>query len=381
MLVVLLLVVTSCFGAVNRGIAQGWAGGVVSDDTIIVGSRGGKIMSLDTANGDIKGEPIVLTAQLPTRGLCGGGGTTGVAIYSSPVLGDGLVYVGGYDGKVYAFPFEDDRLRVEERWIYPRQNDLGGVIIGDLVLIDNVIYLAASNGTVYALDAADGYKLWEYATGDKIWSSPVLADNTLLIGSFEKKFYAIDITAASDEDREQWVFETEGAITSTPIVSGNNVYFGTFGRRFYALNIESGKEVWRFPASDEDETRPNNWFWAKPLVNNGTIYAPNIDGKVYALDADTGKLLDFFDLGGAISSSPVLVDGLIIIATQDGEVYSLDTADNRQTKLASLGEKVQAPLFASDGTVYIHTFDDNLFAIDIETGASREFSLLTDNSE
>ena len=386
MLLLVLLIGAGCTG-MGRGIAQGWAGGIVVDDTIIVGSRGGKIMALDAADGTIQGNPVELTAELSSGGLgCTPGGTTGVAIYSSPIINGDLVYVGAYDGKVYAFSFDGEQLRVEPRWVYPRQGDLGGAVIGGLVIADNIIYLASADGTIYALDAVEGYKVWSHATGEQIWSTPAVEGDTLFIGSFDKKLYALDTSDGS----QRWAFETQGAITSTPLVDEDKVYFGTFGRRFYALDIVSGEEVWRFPADDSDEDKPKNWFWAKPLVSNGTIYAPNMDGKVYALDAETGTMVNQFDLGGQIVSSPVMIDivteeeevySLIVVATQEGEVYSLNTASNEQKLLASLGEKVQAPLFASDGIVYIHTFEDNLHAIDVETGGVREFSLATDTSE
>ena len=388
MLLVVVFIGAGCTGALGRGIAQGWAGGVVVDDTIIVGSRGGKIMALDAADGTIQGEPVEITVQQPSSGFgCGGGGTTGVAIYSSPVISKGLVYIGGYtSGKVYAFLFDGESLTAESEYDFPREGDLGGAIVGELVIDqEGNVFFGSANGKVYALDATLR-SIWEYDTGEQIWSSPAITDDTLFIGSFGKKLYALDIADGS----QRWTFETQGAIMTTPLVHEDKVYFGTFGRRFYALDIASGEEVWRFPADDSDEDKPKNWFWAAPLVSNGTIYAPNMDGKVYALDAETGALINEFDLGGQIVSSPVVIElvteeeevySLIIVATQEGEVYSLNTVNKEQKLLASLGEKVQAPLFASDGIVYIHTFEDNLHAIDVETGGVREFSLATDNSE
>lgn len=381
MLLVVILAVVGCTSALGRGIAQGWAGGVVIDDTAIVGSRGGKIIALNAEDGAQRSEPIEITYQQASS-LCGGGGTAGVAIYSSPVVGgwrelDGeqfrLVYVGSYKGKVYAFKFDGNSLTTDFKLDYPEDTYLDGAIVGELVSDqEDNIFFGSADGKVYALNE-NLDNIWEHDTGDKIWSSPAITDDTLFIGSFGKKFYALDITDGS----QRWVFETKGAIIAAPLVCGNNVYFGTFGRRFYAVDIASGEEVWRFPADDSDENKPKNWFWANPLASNGTIYAPNLDGKVYALDADTGTLVAEFDLGGPISSSPVLVDGLIIVATENGDVYSLDTADNHQTLLVHLEdvvedkvyeEKVQAPLFAGEGTVYIHTFRDNLYAINVQTG-------------
>ena len=85
LLLLVIIISGGCTDALGRSIAQGWAGGVVVDDTIIVGSRGGKILALDATDGTIQGNPIVITKQLPST-ICGGGGTSGVAIYSSPVI-------------------------------------------------------------------------------------------------------------------------------------------------------------------------------------------------------------------------------------------------------------------------------------------------------
>jgi len=382
-LVVVMLTVAGCAGTLGRGVALGWAGGVVVDDTVIVGSRGGKIIALNAEDGTVQGDPAVLLTQVPSGGFgCAGGGTAGVAIYSSPIISelreaDGeqyrLVYVGGYNGKVYAFRFDGNNLTTDWEYDFPREGGLGVEIVGELTFDQTGnIFFGAADGKVYSLNQNLG-GIWEYDTGEKIWSAPTIQGDTLFIGNLGKKLYALNIHDGS----QRWVFETRGAIMATPVVYEDKVCFGTFGRRFYALDIATGEEVWRFPADDSDENKPKNWFWAKPLASNGTIYAPNLDGKVYALDAETGTPIAEFDLGGPISSSPVLVDGLIIVATENGDVYSLDTADNHQTLLVHLEdvvgekvyeEKVQAPLFAGDSTVYTHTFRDNLYAINVQTG-------------
>ncbi len=373
-LLAVILTAAGCSGALGRGVAQGWAGGAVTDDTVIVGSRGGKIIVLNAEDGTIQGDPVVLVTQVPSGGFgCSAGGSAGVAIYSSPVIRDDLVYVGGYNGKVYAFLFDGESLSAESEYDFPREGYLGGSIVGELAIDqEDRVYFGSSDGKVYAVDATLR-SIWEYDTGDEIWSSPAITDDTLFIGNFGKKLYALDIADGS----ERWQFETKGAIIAAPVVYEDKVYFGTFGRRFYAADTATGEEVWRFPATDSDEVKPRNWFWANPLASNGTIYAPNLDGKVYALDADTGALVAEFDLGGPISSSPVMVGELIIVATENGDVYSLNTTDNHKTLLVHLedvvGEKVyeetvQAPLFAGDGVVYVHTLRDNLYAINVQTG-------------
>jgi outer membrane protein assembly factor BamB len=187
----------------------------------------------------------------------------------------------------------------------------------------------------------------------------------LFVGSFDKKLYALNVADGS----KLWEFEAEGAIASSPLVYDNTVYIGSFDRHLYAVDTVSGKQVWRFPAGDEGEGIPGNWFWAKPVAYNGVIYAANLDGKVYALDAERGDKLNEFDLGGPISSSPVIVNGAVIFASQRGLIYTVDTTSNQLKQLADIESEVYGPLSAREGIIYVHTQDMALHRVEADTGA------------
>ena len=371
LLLVILLLGGLVFSGCRAGmgaVPKGWSGGTIVDGTLLVGSMEGKLVAANTTDGS-----RLWAVSLETPESAGGGGgfgcapaSTAVAIYGSLAVAEDLVYVGGYNGKIYAFAFDRDEpgfSRDEPRWVYPRQGSIGAPVVGGIILSQGKLYFGSANGKVYALDAADGYKEWEFETGDKIWSTPAIDGDTLFIGSFDNKLYALNATDGS----KKWEFETEGAIVSTPLAYNNTVYIGSFDRYLYAVDAADGSLRWKFMAE--------NWFWAKPVVYNNVIYAGCLDGKVYALDAESGNKLIEFDLGSPVSSSPVLVDNSVIVATKDGVVYALDTGDNQQRQLVNLEEKVYAPLVASQGIVYIHSERDAVYAVDVRTGAIREFNI------
>ena len=352
-------------------IARGWSGGALADDTLFVGSMEGKLVALDTAEGSLLWSAPLESPESGAGGFGCAPASTAVAIYGSPAVSEneGLVYVGGYNGIIYAFSSEE--ARNEPRWVYPRQGTLASRIVGSPVVAESGVFLGSSAGKVYALDAAEGFKEWEFEAGDKIWASPAVDSDSVYIGSFDKKLYALSAADGS----KKWEFETGGAIVSTPLVYDNAVYFGSFDRHLYAVDSTSGRQLWRFPATDGDMNQPGNWFWAKPVIHDGTIYAGCLDGKVYALKAGSGDRLVEFDLGSPISSSPVVAGDTIIAATEDGIVHAIGTKDNRQRQLVNLEEKIYAPLAASGGYVYIHTDKDNLYEVDAKTGRVRELRI------
>jgi outer membrane protein assembly factor BamB len=342
--------VSGCYG---RHQPRGWSGATVVDGTLFVVSVEGRLAALNTSDGSRLWPDSVLLGTSESK----------TAIYGTPAVEGELVYVGGYNGKVYAITSSLGAVR----WVYPREGNLEP-IVGGVVASQGRVYFGCSDGKVYALDAATGDRVQQpFQTGDKIWSTPTIDGGTVYVTSLDNRLYALDTTDGS----ERWQFEAGGAIISTPLVYDNIVYVGSFDGHFYAVNAADGSLRWR------SEVEASSWFWAKPVVYNSVIYASCLNGRVYILDAKSGhEVRGAVDLGSPISSWPVVVDDKVIIASQEGKVYSLDTTNNQINLLFDVGDdgqEIYAPLGTSDGVVYIHaqtSKQDTLYAVEAETGAA-----------
>ena len=73
-----------------------------------------------------------------------------------------------------------------------------------------VVYVGSFDGRVYAIDAEIGGERWRFDTGNVVFSSPKVEDGTVYVGSHSGAMYALD---AADGDLD-WRFET-GAIVGT----------------------------------------------------------------------------------------------------------------------------------------------------------------------
>jgi outer membrane protein assembly factor BamB len=371
---------TAAFGCVSGVTAIGWSGGAVSDNTIYVGSREGRLVVLNLADDSRRwSKTIKVPAQGgflgcgTSMGGCGGSASSGLAIYGTPVVSGGLVYMAAYNGKIYAYDKNEFNKpassEIEPLWSYPLDDYLKDEkgkavsIVGGLVVSQGGLYFGGSDGKIYAIDAITHKELWEspFKTNDKIWSTPAIDDNTLYIGSFDKKLYAIDI--ATGKEKWEKPFETQGAIMATPLVDNGVVYIGSLDRNLYAISAADGKPKWNVPVTGE------NWFWSEPVVWNGNIYAGCLDGKVYIVKADTGAQVATLDLKGPLASKPVIVGDSVIFATRKGVIYSINTATNQATQLADIKLEVDGPLTARQGIVYIHTQDIALQRVNAASGA------------
>lgn len=113
--------------------------------------------------------------------------------------------------------------------------------------------------------------LWKFPTRGPVYSSPVLVNNLLYIGSNDTNFYALN----AETGTEVWRFETGGAIRSSPAIAAGTAYFCGRDGLLYALNAQTGAERWRFKLAEKKQmANIDNWdlFDSSPAVDGGTIW-------------------------------------------------------------------------------------------------------------
>lgn len=340
----------------TRGISPvGWSGGTVADNILYVGSNEGRLTAYNLTDNSTQWAEL-LKAQatgglLSCAGGCGGG-TPSVQIYGTPVVSDNLVYLAGYNGKIYAY----NAGNLATRWVYPRDSYLQS-FVGGPVVADGKLFIGCADGKVISLDATTGDKLAEYKTGDKIWGTPAVANGVLYIGSFDKYLYALntaDLTL-------KWKYKTEGSVICTPLVDNGTVYFGSFDKNLYALNAADGTLKWKFTG--------DKFFWAQPLLVKGEIYAGCLDDYVYVLNAGSGALDTKFNLTSPVASAPVLSGNYIVFAAHSGLIFRIDTTTKEMKQIGNVKLDVDGPLTVYNGIVYIHPQAILLERIEIDNGA------------
>ncbi len=333
---------------------------MVCDGILYVGTIESKVIALDAEDGDKLDWEKEIKGQSSGGFGCSSYISTPMSTYGAPVVKDGVVYIGGYDGNVYAFATEGGM---------SNEFETGGAIVGSPVIDDetNTIFVGSSDGKLYALNLDLSPKWKEpFETGDKIWSTPAVDNGVVYIGSADHRLYALD----ADTGEEIWYFEAEAGILSTPLVYEGTIYIGACDNKFYAIDVEQeGKEATAKGIFDE----AGNWFWTEALAYNGKIYVGNLDHKLYVLDAQNIETkLDEFETEGRIRTQPVFVGGSIVIGSEDGNIYKLNPEDLNNNPIPILLEApILAPIYpdTENGVIYVHAQNGThtLYAINVET--------------
>lgn len=299
--------------------SRGWAPPVPTEEAVLISTGKGRLDGLDP-------QSLQQRWRFPGSWKLPEGAGRLAGIYAAPVVDDeGVVYVGDYNGYVYAFRPDDLTAAPGEERPPAAAFKLSAPVIGGLLLDDErgVLFVTAGE-RLYALSAADlvarianpkaAVRLTTlFETGADIWAAPLLYEGTLYLASLDGNLYAIDPSSGS----LRWRFSAGSGLVFTPVLAGDVLLVGGFGSRLYAVDRASGRERWSFPAA--------NWVWARPLVDGGRAYFGDFDGNFYAVSVANGSLLWRQRLtGGAVIGAPALAGRQIVVGTRGGWLHAID---------------------------------------------------------
>ncbi|MCS7310586.1 MAG: PQQ-binding-like beta-propeller repeat protein [Armatimonadetes bacterium] len=153
--------------------------------------------------------------------------------------------------------------------------------------------------------------------------------------------------------RLAWARYFEGERLGTamePIVAEGKVFIATHGGKVFALRAETGEPLWYFQAMGA--------FLHSPAYSKGLVVAADAVGSVYALDAQDGRMRWSAPSGrGGCSASPVVQEGQVFIGTRGGEMLSLDSQTGRARWRKQVGAPVRQTAAVSGGRVYVTAED------------------------
>ncbi|MGB3305361.1 MAG: PQQ-binding-like beta-propeller repeat protein [Thermomicrobiales bacterium] len=347
----------------------------------------------------------------------------GGPVSATPVISDGVAFIGSYDGTLYAL----DLVSGVTRWSYasgsPVQEPnlkipLG--ITGSAAVGDNVVYVGDSAAVVHAIDRTTGEARWTKKIDDQpqasIWSSPVIAGNTVFVGvaSVAKEVGFRGSVVALDAERGEIVWQRymvpEGAdgagVFAVPAIDTTRglLYVGTqnayspnpapFGNptSIVALDLERGDIAWVFNAPPGGTKAPTDdvAFSASPNLFSARIDGRQRDligegqksGDYWALDRDTGgvvwqaKVSPSGFLGGMEGSSAV-ADGIVAVPATNwpefdgpakGLVTGLDAATGKTVWTAEQTAPAASPVAIADDIVMHAGIDGVLHAYALRSG-------------
>jgi outer membrane protein assembly factor BamB len=263
------------------------------------------------------------------------------------------------------------------------------------LVVDGLLFATTGNGvdeghinipspdapSFVALEAATGKVVWENALPNKAifhgtWSNPTYAvvkgrAQVLFPGgdgwlySFEPKTGKLLWKFNANPPGTKYVLGGRGTaneIIATPVVWDDKVYVGV------GQDPEHGEGVgnfWAIDASLDGDITGKGVVWHRGgtdfhrtistvAIHDGIVYAADLSGFLYALDAKTGQHFWTHDMLAAVWGSPFVADGRVYLGDEDGDVEVLKVGKTKEV-LGSypMGISVYSTPVAKDGMLYV----------------------------
>jgi len=305
---------------------------------------------------------------------------------TTPVVGGDRVYF-THLGVVRCL---DARTGAEE-WNFSPES---ASVITSPVPWENLIIVGATDACLYALDAADGDKVWERTCAGSISPDPLILGDLLMVGA-EKMVYAIEPSSG----QATWVCSLTSTARAGPVTDGSMLYFLCQDSSVQCVDANSGRYRWSCPFASGPQTfkpiaaqrraivasgnrvygiaRSSAIAWTRempagvrgtPTLADDTLFVPCVDGQIYTLRPRSGALRHdvALKLEQPVTASPLVTDTVVVAGTATGLLYLLDRASGKvewvyrcltpeqpPDEAAEFG--IYAPIVGADGALYCLT--------------------------
>lgn len=288
-------------------------------------------------------------------------------IVASPVINGNFLFAGGGDSTLYAL----DKRTGKVLWKYRT----GGAINASVACDGNAVFFLSEDGTFYALDIQRGQLLWKFKTGgemrtdtwDYFLSSAAIHDGVIYFGSGDSHVYALN----ARNGQLRWKFKTGGPVHASPTISDNTILIGSYDGFFYALEPD-GQLRWKFDTIGE-RYFPTGEVQFHAVAADSSVYFCSRDYNAYALHIRTGKGLWVYREPGSWTSVPSLAGDRLLVTTSDTRrILSFNASYGDMQWKADATINIFSSITTTPKFGYVGALNGKLYKIDLSTGNIRD---------
>ncbi len=162
-----------------------------------------------------------------------------------------------------------------------------------------------------------------------------------------------------------WEFKVpQGGFEGTPLIvelpnGKKTVYAADMDGKLFSIDFETGEKNW--------EIKLGIGIAASPAYQDGKIFVGDIDGFFHCVDTD-GKLVWKIETGGEINSSANFFKGNVLFGSQDGKLYFLNVADGKSIWELETPDQIQCSATVAQNRAFVAGCDGFLHVIDLDQG-------------
>ena len=232
------------------------------------------------------------------------------------------------------------------------------------------IWVADSEGRVFAIDAANGQNSREFDLEMDLSAGPAVYGDRLLLGTFEGQLLMVNAQTGTIE----WRAQLSSEILAQPVLQDGIIVVRCIDGRVFGLHADDGRREWVYDRSIPVLTLRGN---GTPLTRGGQVFLGYDDGSVVALRVDDGTLLwearvsvpegrSQLDRLADIDGSLVIVGRDLYTITRHGRMASLALDSGRIQWVKDIAS--HSGLSISRTQLGATDIDDSIWIVDRQSG-------------
>ena len=217
------------------------------------------------------------------------------------------VLIGSYDSNLYALGAKDGKLA----WKVQTE----GYVHATPAVVDGIAYIAGCDEILRGIRISDGKEVFTMSSGAYTGASPADCRRARLLRHLRKR----SAGRRSEDAQDRVALQAPRAELPVLLVGGRARR--SRDRRRPRQDGARDRSQDRQGGLDVHDPRARRLVAGRRRRNR--VYIGSNDGKLYVLDAATGKSVFEFEAGGPLSASPAVADGRLVIGSQDGKLFCL----------------------------------------------------------
>ncbi|SEQ22078.1 outer membrane protein assembly factor BamB [Pseudomonas cuatrocienegasensis] len=204
-----------------------------------------------------------------------------------PAVDGEQIFAADVEGLVVAM----DRITGKVNW----KEELDLPVSGAIGAGYGLVLVGTLKGDVIALDAYSGEEKWRARVTSEVLAPPAVNGDIVLVQTQDDRLIALDASTGS----QRWIFENTPAVltlrgTGSPVLTNRLAVAGLSTGKVIALDAQRGIPVWEqrvaIPQGRSELDRVVD-IDGGLLLSGGTLYAVSYQGRVAALDLESGRML------------------------------------------------------------------------------------------
>lgn len=329
-------------------------------------------------------------------------------VKSSPVVGDGIVFIATEKGKLYGL----DARNGKTLW---GPKTLAEPVIGTPAYENDRVYVASSKldgstGKIYVLSAATGDGILNVTLPKGSYGGPAIHDGKLFIGTDNGDVIAYDTETMT----KLWTFVTSVKVNkasvpedgygrpnccveadvkakpvkAVPLVYKDRVYFGSFNHMFFAVDsggtpgADSTSMVW--VENLHDIVYSSAGVGRAAHMIRDMIVVGSYDGRIYAFDTKplgsavscpslpertyhpvgndcSDRMYWIYNTGSRVFGSPAIANHRAYVGDEEGTFHSIWLESGNPAWTFKTGNTIRSSAAVLNNTIVVGSYDGKLY--------------------